>query len=156
MDNTFITIDLALPIYLVKYRHTLYGETQKPTAQDEIGIYILHILERKNNVSEYQYSFKNKQKSTYNIHISLSRFYKSGGLIEKNKKELIKKYIDSHFRNEIYRNAVLNYYNFHISYKNTIITALQAYNISESDLAYETIRKDFNRKKKYIENKIIK
>ena len=53
-----LSITLHLPIYLIKYMRTLYGEPYAPKASDEIGIYILNVLQRKSNLSEYQYRAK--------------------------------------------------------------------------------------------------
>ena len=38
-----LSISLHLPIYLIKYMRTLYGEPYAPKACDEIGIYILNV-----------------------------------------------------------------------------------------------------------------
>lgn len=150
-----IEIQLQLPIYLVKYLKTLYGEPYSPMPDDEIGIYILNILERKTSLSEPVYSFQRKSNVTYTLCINEHNFTKRGCLIPTEKQSLIVKYVDSHFRKEIFRSAVLNYHYYQIPYKKTIITALKTYNITENDLSYETIRKDFNRKKGKIEEKLI-
>lgn len=151
-----IELQLQLPVYLVKYLKTLYGEPYSPMANDEIGIYILNILERKTTRSEPIYSFKKENKECFTISINASNYAKRGCLISAEKQNIIIKYIDSHFRKEIFRYAVMNYHYYKIPYKETIITALKTYDITENDLAYETIRKDFNRKKAKIEHKLIK
>ena len=149
-------ISISLPKYLIKYMRTLYGEPYTPHADDEIGIYILNILERKTSLSEYKYSLKKNETHSYTLIISMSCYEKRGCLLSKEKLALIQKYIDSHFRKEIFRNAVLNYHKFKIPYKASILTALQAYDITEGELSYETLRKDFNRKKGAIEKRLIK
>lgn len=148
-------LQLQLPIYLVKYLKTLYGEPYFPMADDEIGIYIFSVLERKKSRSERDFSITKKNCTTYTIRINEHNFYKRGCFISSAKQAFIVKYIDSLFRKEIFRNAVMNYHYYGIPYKKTIITALNTYNITESDLSYETIRKDFNRKKTKIEEKLI-
>ena len=47
-----LSITLHLPIYLIKYMRTLYGEPYAPKVSDEIGNYILNVLHRKSNLSE--------------------------------------------------------------------------------------------------------
>jgi hypothetical protein len=49
----------------------------------------------------------------------------------------------------------MNHYYYSIPYKFTIINILRSYNIEENDLPYETIRKDFNRKKEEIQKRLL-
>ncbi|MBS9766520.1 MAG: hypothetical protein KGV44_03130 [Flavobacteriaceae bacterium] len=52
----------------------------------------------------------------------------------------------------MYRTAIINYQSFGIQYKKSITAYLESFNITEDELSYSTIRKDFNRKKSEIEN----
>nr|DAN64617.1 MAG TPA: hypothetical protein [Caudoviricetes sp.] len=151
-----INITLQLPIYLIKYMRTLYSEPYVPKSDDEMGIYILNILQRKTNVSEYQYRERKDTLHPYQLSISMSCYEKQGCIIPTDKNALIVKFVDSHFRKELFRNAVLNNHYYCIPYRTSILNSLQAYNITESELSYETIRKDFNRKKNEIEKRLLK
>ena len=71
-----LSISLHLPIYLIKYMRTLYGEPYAPKACDEIGIYILNVLQRKSSLSEYQYRTKKEMLQTYQLTISTSNYDK--------------------------------------------------------------------------------
>ncbi|MFK8302668.1 hypothetical protein ACI75Y_07125 [Capnocytophaga stomatis] len=149
-----IQIKIPLPTYLIKYLKTLYGEPYHPTISDELGIYVLNILERKKS---YEFNYVLKYEAPfYTITINDSNFCKRGCLISKEKEALLQKFIDNHFRKEIYRNAILNHHYHNIPYKNTFQAALNSYGITEDDLSYETIRKDFNRKKQDLQKKLIK
>ena len=105
-----LSITLHLPIYLIKYMRTLYGEPYAPKACDEIGIYILNVLQRKSSLSEYQYRPKKEMLQTYQLTISTSNYDKRGAVILPQQNALIVKFIDSHFRQELFRTAVMNRY----------------------------------------------
>ena len=149
-----LSISLHLPIYLIKYMRTLYGEPYAPKASDEIGIYILNVLQRKSNLSEYQLRAKKEILYTYQLTISTSNYEKRGAIILPQQNTLIVKFVDSLFRRELFRTAVMNHY-YSIPYKFTIINILRSYNIEENDLPYDTIRKDFNRKKEEIQKRLL-
>ena len=148
-------ITLNLPNYLIKYMRTLYGEPYAPKACDEIGIYILNVLQRKGSISEYQYRQKQKQLQPYLLTITTSNYDKRGAIILPQQNALIVKFVDSHFRQEVFRNAVMNRYYYSIPYKFSIINILRSYNIDENDLPYDTLRKDFNRKKEEIQKRLL-
>ena len=150
-----LSITLHLPIYLIKYMRTLYGEPYAPKACDEIGIYILNVLQRKSSLSEYQYRPKKEMLQTYQLTICTSNYDKRGAVILPQQNVLIVKFIDSHFRQELFRTAVMNRYYYSIPYKFSIINILRSYNIEENDLPYDTIRKDFNRKKEEIQKRLL-
>lgn len=144
-----ITLQIPLPTYLYKYLMALYGPEYQPTMYDDLGILILNLLERK---TAHDTTCLKKWKhrpvdKIFVIHLSLSQFERKGFFIFNEKIQHIQSFIDHHFRSAMYRNALLNYKNFNIPYKDSILSFLKSYDISEEDFPYESIRKDFNRKK---------
>ena len=153
-----INITLQLPLYLIKYMRTLYSEPYEPKAEDEMGIYILNILQRKTQAGEYQYRYRSSKAPLhpYTLSIAISCYNKRGNIIPPMQNALIVKFVDSHFRKELFRTAVMNNYYYRIPYKISILNTLQASDIADSELSYDTIRKDFNRKKTAIEKRLLK
>lgn len=149
-------IKLLLPKYLLKYMRKMYGEPYQLKSDNDVGLYLLHILERKSMASEYKYHPRSGELHAYRIAVNASQYEKKGCILSQEKIGLVLKYIDQHFRRELYTQAVVNYHQFQIPYKDTILKRLEMYDIDESDLMYETLRKDFNRKKGSIEERLIK
>ena len=149
-------IKLLLPKYLLKYMRKMYGEPYQLKSDNDVGLYLLHILERKSMASEYKYHPRSGELHAYRIAVNASQYEKKGCILSQEKIGLVLKYIDQHFRRELYTQAVVNYHQFQIPYKDTILKRLEMYDIEESDLMYETLRKDFNRKKGRIEERLLK
>ena len=148
-------IKLLLPKYLLKYMRKMYGEPFHIKGDNDIGLYLMHILERKRTASEYKYHPRSGELHTYRVAVNPTQYDKRGCILSQDKVGLVLKYIDQHFRRELYTQAVVNYHQFQIPYKDTILKRLEMYDIEESDLMYETLRKDFNRKKGRIEERLM-
>lgn len=146
-----ITLTIPVPNYLYKYLVHLYGEKYQPTMYDELGIMVLSVLERKSNATAQRYEPKNfKGKNCdkhFVIHLSFSQFERNGFFIFNEKIHTIQAFIDNQFRLSMYRNAITNYNQMNIPYKDSILCFLASYGIEEEDFSYESIRRDFNRKK---------
>lgn len=149
-----ITIDLPVPAYIKIYLLSLYGANYKVSLNDDLGILILNILQKKGGNYNYYKRETDNRNEVFSIRISFSMFEKFGCIISENQLYHIHKAIDSGFRMNLYRNAIINKNYSNIQYKDSILSFLKAFNINEEQLSYETIRKDFNRKKVEIEEKL--
>lgn len=143
-------IQLLLPQYLVKYMRKLYGEPYRVSHQDEVGLYILNVLKRKTTASQYRYAPRKGVLLPYMIALTSSVYSKRGCIITQEQIALMVKFVDSRFRHELFRQALVNYRYFKIPYKDSLMAGLEFYDIQETELPYDTIRKDFNRKKRGI------
>ncbi|CEN54436.1 hypothetical protein [Capnocytophaga canis] len=154
-----ITLNIPLPAYLYKYLTALYPTPYQPSQRDELGLVILTALERKmttEGCSELK-TWKGKSIThSFPVELSLSQFEKKGFYIFNDKIHYMQTFIDNHFRNSLYRTAVINYNHFNIPYKDSILTFLATYGIDEEDFPYESIRKDFNRKAEVIRKRLAK
>lgn len=141
-----IHIDLAVPLYLKTYLTSVYGVAYHVTTNDDLGILILNTLKKKSIY--YNHANNNEQRTNvFTIHISMSMFEKYGCNLSEEQLFQIYKNIDYGFRRHLYISAIVNKEYQGIPYKNTIENTLRAFRISEEELSYGTIRKDFNRKK---------
>lgn len=148
-----VIIFLPVSDYIKKYLTALYGESYKVSINDEFGILIKNCLQKK---TYYKYKPSKDNRSThYPIHISISQLEKYGCIIREQQVSEIYKTLDFNFRNNIYRQAVINKTKFNIDYKDSVLAYLSSYGIKENEMSYSTIRKDFNRKKRTIERQLV-
>lgn len=140
-----ITIHLPVTTYLYKFLEFKYGQDYKASEADWFGLLVINTLTRKSNF-DYA-SQRPKCQAFYSITISFRKAEAAGFFITNRHGEQLAKAIDKLFREEIYINAIMNYENHGIEYKSSIEKMIRSMGISEDDLPYETIRKDFNRNK---------
>ncbi len=149
-----IAIELPVPAYLYSYLTSKYGSNYVVNATDDLGLIILSVLKKK--TIQYNYIPNNRDAKTYLIYLSFSAFEKHGCHISEQHISQINKLLDQNFRSNLFMYAIVNKEFFDIEYKKTINAILKFFNIEESELQYATIRKDFNRKKKKIEERLQK
>ncbi len=147
-----ISIDLKVPPYLKSYLTTLYGDEYHLGTADSLGILVLNTLKKKS--CYYKHSIDDNRTSVYKLHISLSMFEKYGCGISEEQLTQICKAVDNEFRRAVYTHAILSKSFQGFEYKDSILSFLYAYNISEEELSYSTIRRDFNRKKTKITERL--
>ena len=151
-----IEIKIPLPAYLTKYMQTIYGNPFTLSGDDEVGIYLMQLLQCKTRLAyHYHYQEKNTKQTPLTLHLTPTMAKVAGLAIPEEKIPLIHKYLDNRFRGELYRQAILAYHNHGIPYKDTLLSALETYKIDESELSYDTLRRDFNRKKEALEERLI-
>lgn len=129
----------------------IYGKEYKAVTSDELGVLIISTLQKKTAHVSLKPP-KGDNLVPYTISVSMSYFGKHGCHIFDRDRSLIAKTIDRWFRHSLYRAAIINQKMFNIDYKDTFEGYLKNYNIPEDELNYSTIRRDFNRKKKDIED----
>ncbi|MDR2205775.1 MAG: hypothetical protein LBE36_06445 [Flavobacteriaceae bacterium] len=147
-----ISICLQVPKYLKKVLLVKFGEKYQAKENHWFGILVINILQRKSD-SKYHFRKENNDEC-FCFTISYEKARKKGFSISENKMKSIVRSIDRNFREEMYYHAVLNHINYSIDYKISIENFLDSYDITEDELPYETLRKDFNRNKTQIIKKI--
>lgn len=147
-----ITIEIPVSPYIKKYLIAVYGEKYKLSLKDDFGILVLNCLQKK---TYYQYKVEKDDRTTsFPVKISISQFEKYGCLIKEQQLYEIHKTLDSQFRESIYRASIINNVRFNIEFKESIWAHLESYDITEEDIRWDTIRKDFNRKKTRIKEQL--
>ena len=147
-----ISIALPVPLYLKKILVAKYGEKYATKEDNWFGILIINVLQRKSD-RRYEYK-KNKEGEVYVVTIAYEKARDKGFGINDMKAKAIIRSITRNFREELYFHAVMNNLHYGIDYKTSIQNVLDSYDILEDELSYETLRKDFNRKKAAILKKI--
>ncbi len=153
-----IKLELEVPVYLKKILELKYGVDFVVTESSMLGMLLLNHLNKK---TDKNYSILQKHiianrfaKSIYPIFISENLARRNGYVISDDKSKKIIKAIDRDIRNNLYEHAILNHRDYGIEYQTTFLNFLDLYDISEEELTYEALKKDFNRKRKNIVKKL--
>lgn len=151
-----LQLKIPVPTYLKKFLTKSYGDDYKVSFNDEIGVLILNTLKNKSVYHEITLSKNQREYDTdyFCVEISLSNFDKYGCHITQKDLILLRKSLDNLFRNQMFRTGVMNQSLMNIPFKNTFEMYLKTYGITEDDLSYSTIRRDFNRKKNAIAKRL--
>lgn len=134
------------------YLTTQYGKEYVINTTEFLGILMLNVLKKKSFY--YKHVVDDSRTSVYKLRISLSMFEKYGCSISEEQLTQICKAIDSEFRRCVYSHAILCKNQSGLEYKDAILGFLYAYNIPEEELSYSTLRRDFNRKKASISERL--
>ncbi|WP_372472612.1 hypothetical protein AB4865_07265 [Capnocytophaga sp. ARDL2] len=148
-----ITINLPVSKHLKEFLTTKFGKEYHLGTDNWFGVLISTLLERK---SCWDFKPKKEEQNTefYSIHIKLSYANKHGIFLTKGHEELLRKSIESLFRENIYEQALLNKECYGIDYKTTILNCLEYYGITDDNSNYlQALMRDFSRKKDRIETR---
>lgn len=157
-----ILLQLSVPAYLKKILDVRFGELYKPREDNLFGMTILNVLKRKsshdyqfrrNQYTDGKYRFKNAN-IPYFLNISVDQAKRRGFNLDTKRSFQIVKSIDRNLREELYIKAIFNKDKYGIDYQTTILDWLEMYDISEEELSYESLRKDFNRKRRDLMKKL--
>lgn len=143
-----ITINLPVSASIKKYLTARLGTDYHLSNNDWFGILFLNMLENKDNKYYEPVNKKAINKSeTFSISISMSMANKNGFNIRPKHEVQINKIVDDIFRHDMYTHALINKKEYSIEYQTTISNILDSYDITDEEMPYESIRRDFNRKK---------
>ena len=148
-----IVLSVNCPSYIRKFTEKTFGKNFEANNHSRLGSFILSMLNKKRY---YTYAPAERKLKTYNdtlkISVTMRAAQNDGCFLLASDEERVISFLDDEFRKNMYMAAIINKENFGIETKTTIQTFLETYDISEDDLLYESIRKDFNRKKSEIIN----
>lgn len=140
-----VTIDIPVSSYVKKFMTTLYGDNYTLSLNDTLGNAITALLMKKTN--NYNGLYKKGRDSVYSIHISFSQMKNEGCIIRKNNIHLIGQFCDKYFRETIFLSIFTNSNDGKDNVKDTMRKALQAFNITEDDIALDTLYRYYLRKR---------
>ncbi|MGD1319545.1 hypothetical protein [Chryseobacterium sp. 2R14A] len=146
-----ITIHLPVTPAIKKYLvRSLLKEKQDYilNIDDWFGLIVINMLEYKGskhyNITPTQ---EEKKTETFDIHLSISAAHKNGFTILPQYEVAIFNIVDRMFRESMYKSALINKNNYGIDYQTTINDILDSYDITEEEMTYDAIKRDFDRKK---------
>ena len=150
-----ITIELPVSKHIKQFLVQKFGESFTPCRDNWLGVLITSLMEKKTTSWDTRLVNKEHFEYFYKISFSISYFNKYGIHLLPVHQQLLRKAIESNFREYIYEMAILNKEYYGIDYKTTIENTLDFYGIDEQDKSYyQTIIRDFNRKKEKILQKM--
>lgn len=139
-----ITLHLAVPRYVKKILEFKYGDEYKATETTLLGMVVLNCLQKKSE-RNYVYKRENPDIVYFSMKVGIDKASRAGFQINHNKARQISKTIERDIREKLYTEAVTNEMNFGVEFMATLQNFLDLYDITEDELSYDTIRKDFNR-----------
>ncbi len=157
-----VLLQLMVPRYLKKILDVKYGDDYKPRENTLFGMTVINTLKRKsdhdytykrNQYSQGEYRFKNSTEA-YFINVSVDRVKRNGFAFCQRRNFQIVKALDKSIREDLYINAIVNKEKYGIEYQTTIVDFLDLYDISDDELSYESVRKDFNRNRRKLAEKL--
>lgn len=140
-----VTIDIPVSSYVKKFMTTLYGDNYTLSLTDTLGNAISALLMKKTN--NFNSLYKKERECVYTIRISFSKMKNEGCIISKNNIHLIGQFCDKYFRETIFLAILTNSNNGKDNVKDTMRKALGTYNITEDDIALDTLYRDYLRKR---------
>ena len=150
-----ITIHLPVTPAIKKYMIGKFGKDYIINMDDWFGNMVINMLENKTNkfysTSNRDSDFKTEE---YNISFSTSTADKNGIRIIPQHEAAIFNIINKIFREELYSQALINKRNYYIDYQTTISNILDSYDISDDELSYDALKRDFARKKDDLEKRL--
>lgn len=157
-----VLLQLNVPRYLKKILEVKYGNEYKPRETELLGIAVINTLKKKSD-RNYQYirqksptdnnRFKESNEAFF-ISLAVDKASRKGFSVDPKRANQIVKALDRNLREDLYTTAIINHHRYDIEFQTTIENFLDLYDISEEELSYESIRKDFNRNKKRIAEKL--
>lgn len=150
-----ITIHLPVTPAIKKYMIGKFGKDYIINMDDWFGNMIINMLENKSN-KHYNTSNRDvgSKTDTYAINFSVSTSEKNGVRIIPQHEAAIFNIVDKIFREELYSQALINKKNYLIDYQTTISNILDSYDISDDELSYDALKRDFHRKKEKLEQRL--
>ena len=149
-------IDIEIPVksYLKKFITISFGEEIKLSERNWLGIIIFNIVKRKTFQNYYDSKMNENLDASFSVKISLDKSYRYGCLLLPTQIHYINLAIDNFFKSELIKQALINQSAYQIDFKTSIINILDAYDITEDELEYDSVRKHFNRNYKKYKNRL--
>ena len=152
-----VTLQIPTKSYIKKYIAVMYGDNFKLSHTTAFGIIVLNILKRK-TYKNPNYDYK-KLKQNFDASITcrahLDKAYRYGIVLLEPQKYHLFRAVDEMMKYELVKQALINQSNYGIDFKTSILNILEAYDITEDELDYQSIRKYFNRNYKKFQNRMI-
>ena len=151
-----ITIHLPVTPAIKKYLvRSLTKEKQDYVLNidDWFGLIVINMLENKSSKNYNITPTQEGQKTEiFDIQLSISAAQKNGFIILPQHETAIFNIVDRMFRESMYKTALINKKNYQIDYQTSINDILDSYDITEEEMSYDAIKRDFNRKKEKLKD----
>lgn len=144
-----IEIHLPVSVAIKKFLVAKFGGEYQTNNRDWFGMQIISLLERKSSYEPPVKSTKNdKFPEVYKIRLSVSHMDKHGIILTPYREDLLRRFIESVFRDTCFDFALMSKKLYNIDYKNSIRNFMNFYGIDDVEKSYfEALTRDFNRKR---------
>ena len=139
-----VLLQLPVPKYLKKILEFKYGENYKAKENTLLGFTVINALQKKSD-RNYSFQKQSSHESYFFITISVDKAQRKGFSFSQQKAYQLAKALHRNIREELYITAIINKAKYEIEYQTTLLEFLEMYDITDEELSYESLRKDFNR-----------
>lgn len=141
-----ITFQLPVPRYLKKILEIKYGNEYQAKETTLFGMVVINTLQKKSD-RKYTFDKMQSQNDYFSITLGMDKAQRNGFQHGQKRAFQLSHLIERNIREELYNTCIFNQINYGIEFQTTILDFIAMYDITEEELSYETLRKDFNRYK---------
>ncbi len=109
-----------------------------------IGSTVLSLLSRNNDI---RHDSKKRHNKLFHVIINEDKYLRNGVHLDYRSAQAFNDLVDKMFREELYCHVMINKYSTNEKFIDSIRNFLEVYDITEEDIKFETIYRDFKRKK---------
>jgi len=143
-----LSIQIPVNSAVKKYLEIKLGKNYNLCTDDWFGIIVYNFLINKTNKNfSITPKMRDQKEIFFEVTLSIGQIEKAGIYLTEKQISSINNIVEKIFREEMYYSAIVNKNIYSIDYRITINNILDAYDITEEDLPFDTLIKDFDRKK---------
>lgn len=149
MADFTITQNIPVSNHVYKYLKNRYGDDHIiATRETVVGGIVLSLLNRNNDIRHVS---KKSYDKVFSVLIKEEKYLRNGVHIDTRSAQAFNDTIDKMFREELFCHVMINKFSNNEQFNKGIRNFLKVYDITEDDIKYETLYRDFKRKKDNIQ-----
>jgi len=153
MADFTITQNIPVSNHVYKYLKYRYGSDHMvATRETVVGGIVLSMLNRNNDIRHVS---KKSYEKVFKVMIKEEKYLRNGVHIDTRYAQLFNDTVDKMFREELFCHVMINKFSSNEQFNQGIRNFLKVYDITEEDIKYETLYRDFKRKKDNIQTSLL-
>lgn len=153
MADFTITQNIPVSNHVYKYLKYRYGSDHMvATRETVVGGIVLSMLNRNNDIRHVS---KKSYEKVFKVMIKEEKYLRNGVHIDTRYAQLFNDTVDKMFREELFCHVMINKFSSNEQFNQGIRNFLKVYDITEEDIKYETLYRDFKRKKDNIQTRLL-
>lgn len=150
-----ISIDIQIPVYLVKFIQIKYGTSPLPVSKKNgFGLLILNLLESKKSSIDYR-EFMMRRNATFQVLLG-KKYYNAGKVVlsETKNRQLVQN-LDELFNQVVFNEVYHSVEDYKVGPATEVIAdIMERFGIVEEDISFDSLLKRYKRWKKDYEDRL--
>lgn len=152
MPDFSITQNIPVANHVYKYLKYRYGDDIITASRNTVvGGIVLSLLHKNNDIRHVS---KKSYEKVFKVLIKEEKYLRNGVHIDTRCAQAFNDIIDKMFREELFCHVMINKFSSNEQFNEGIRNFLLVYDITEDDIKYETLYRDFKRKKDDIQTSL--